>query len=103
MQPYSTAASLVRLFSSNSRLELGKEKIAAGEAVGQPARGGRSQDIEDAHQGEQVGGPHFGNAVVVAGGNEMRSDQPVGAGSAHKEAAGQHPEGRRTEGQAKRF
>src|SRR3982751_3897896 len=53
MQPYSTAASLVRIFFSNSRLEFGKAlRVGEGQNKGE---GGDRADSEDTPQGSEVG------------------------------------------------
>ena len=68
---------------------------AARVAVREPARGGRADDVEDAHHRQQLGRAHLGDAVVVARGDEVRADEAVGARAADEERPGQQPERRR--------
>jgi hypothetical protein len=61
--------------------------------VGEPARGDRTDNVEDADHGEQPGGGRLGHAVVVRGGDEVGRDQPVGRRPTDREPDGQGPEG----------
>ena len=69
-----------------------EEELARIESIRQPAAGRGADEIEYAHHRQQAGGAHFGDAVVHAGRNEVRTDQAVGARAADEEAAGEEPE-----------
>ena len=69
--------------------------MAARIAIGEPSRRRRAEDVEDAHEREQLRRSHLRDAVVVAGGDQVRADETVRAGAADEERAGQEPEGLR--------
>ena len=68
------------------------EQDAAVDAVAEIARAGGADEVEDRHRGEQARRHDFRDAVVDAGRNEVRADQPVGRGAADEERAGEQIE-----------
>ena len=70
-----------------------EEQVARVDPVGQPARGDRADDVEDADQREQPGRGRLGHAVVVRGRDEVGADQAVGRPAADPERQEQRPEG----------
>ena len=71
---------------------VGDEQPARVDPVGEPARGDRADDVEDADDGEQAGGGRRRHPVVVGGGHEVGLDDAVGRPAAHPEGEHERPE-----------
>ena len=69
-----------------------EQEPAAVESVGEPARGGGADEVEDPHRRQHARRLHLEDAVVHARGDEVGADEAVGAGAAHEERPGEEPE-----------
>src|SRR6516165_4978484 len=79
-----------------------EQEPAIVEAVRQPARAYRPDEIERTHHGEYARGRGGGKPIIVAERDEMRLDEAVCAATADKERAEQYPENRRPRAVAQR-